>query len=186
MPQKSSRTQSQRTKALRAGGSLAVAGVLALGLVACGDDAKDAKSKAESAVSSLGSQAKDAVNNATAQAGAAASSAKEAVSQATASAGAAMSSIKDGADAAGDVTVGATATDGDGRTTAPLTVANKTDKEADYSIQVNFRDAGGNLLDSVVVSEKDIKAGATGTATARSNRGLEGEIKAEVARALRH
>ncbi|WP_435975150.1 hypothetical protein [Streptomyces sp. Qhu_M48] len=96
-----------------------------------------------------------------------------------------MSEIKDGVNATGDVTAGATGTDGD-RTVAEITATNPKDANADYTILVTFRDADGNFLDSVVLSIDGVAPGASKTGTARSTRTLSGEPKAEIGQALRH
>ncbi|MEU9861800.1 hypothetical protein AB0D99_13050 [Streptomyces sp. NPDC047971] len=115
--------------------------------------------------------------------------AQDVVSSATAAAASAaqekMNQVKDGVNATGDVKAGPTKADGD-RTTVELTATNPTDKNADYTILVNFRDDGGNLLDAVVVNIDAVGPGASKTGTARSNRTLSGETTAEVQQALRH
>ncbi|MFF3316742.1 hypothetical protein ACFYV5_14670 [Streptomyces sp. NPDC003035] len=96
-----------------------------------------------------------------------------------------MDQVKDGVNAAGDVKAGPTKADGD-RTIAEITATNPQDKNADYTIMVNFRDSGGGLLDSVVVTIGGVEPGKSKTGTARSNRTLSGETTAEVGQALRH
>ncbi|WP_434592842.1 hypothetical protein [Streptomyces sp. A5-4] len=124
-------------------------------------------------------KAKDTAASATAKAG-------DAVASATAAASDKMAEVKDGTDAKGEVKAGATKASGD-RTSAQVTVDNGTDETHDYTITVNFRDAaGGNLLDAVVVRVKDVAPGKSTDATARSNRTLKGNIKAEIGAALRH
>ncbi|WP_030694081.1 hypothetical protein [Streptomyces globisporus] len=113
----------------------------------------------------------------------------EIVSSATAAVASAaqekMNEVKDGVNATGDVRAGDTRADGD-RTVAEITATNPKDKNADYTILVNFRDGEGNLLDSVVLNIDAVPPGKSKTGTARSNRTLSGETKAEVAQALRH
>jgi hypothetical protein len=99
----------------------------------------------------------------------AASRAGDALASATAEAGRRFDDISGGVDAKRDVTLGRTATDGDGRTTAEA-----------------FTDREGNLLDTVVATVRDVPAGDERSATARSNRGLNGDVKAEVERAVRY
>lgn len=115
--------------------------------------------------------------------------AQDIVSSATAAAASAaqeqMNKVKDGVNATGDVKSGPTKVDGD-RTTAELTATNPTDKNADYTIWVNFRDGGGNLLDAVVMNINGVEPGKSKAGTARSNRTLTGETTAEVQQALRH
>ncbi|MFJ1702080.1 hypothetical protein [Kitasatospora sp. NPDC088346] len=55
-----------------------------------------------------------------------------------------------------------------------------------YTIQVNFTDQSGNVLDVVVLSVPEVTAGGTAQATATSNRNLSGTVKADVASALRY
>ncbi|MEU9701904.1 hypothetical protein [Streptomyces sp. NPDC047981] len=96
-----------------------------------------------------------------------------------------MNEVKDGVNATEEVKAGPTKVDGD-RTTAEITATNPQDKSADYTVMVNFRDSGGNLLDAVVLNIDGVEAGKSKSGTARSNRTLSGETKAEVAQALRH
>ncbi|SED01864.1 hypothetical protein [Streptomyces sp. TLI_105] len=96
-----------------------------------------------------------------------------------------MNQVKDGVNATGDVRAGATRVDGD-RTVAEITATNPKDKNADYTIMVNFRDTDGNFLDSVVLNIDGVEPGKSKTGTARSNRTLSGGTKAEIAQALRH
>ncbi|MER8046800.1 hypothetical protein [Streptomyces sp. NPDC094032] len=111
------------------------------------------------------------------------------VSSATAAAASAaqekMNEVKDGVNATGDVNAGATSQDGD-RTVAEITATNPKDKTADYTVWVNFRDPGGNLLDSVVLNIDGVAAGTSKSGTARSNRTLTGDTKAEIQQAVRH
>lgn len=111
------------------------------------------------------------------------------VSSATAAAASAaqekMNEIKGGVNANDDVTAGPTSTDGD-RTVAEITATNPKDKTADYTVWVNFRDPGGNLLDAVVLNIDGVDAGKSKSGTARSNRTLTGDTKAEIQQAVRH
>ncbi|MEU1230970.1 hypothetical protein [Streptomyces sp. NPDC005828] len=113
----------------------------------------------------------------------------EIVSSATAAVASAaqekMNEVKDGVNATGDVSAGATSTDGD-RTVAEITATNPKDKTADYTILVTFRDADGNLLDAVVLNIDGVEPGKSKTGTARSNRTLSNATKAEITQALRH
>ncbi|MEU8757629.1 hypothetical protein [Streptomyces sp. NPDC048659] len=111
------------------------------------------------------------------------------VSSATAAAASAaqqkMDEVKDGVNATGDVKAGPTSADGD-RTVAEITATNPKDKTADYTVWVNFRDSGGNLLDAVVLNIDGVEAGKSKSGTARSNRNLTGDTKAEIQQAVRH
>ncbi|MFI6644232.1 hypothetical protein [Streptomyces sp. NPDC050504] len=170
------RTTRTRTAVSAAVTTAALAALLALTATGCSDE--DVQ------------KAKDGVASATAKAGEVASSATakvgEAVASATAAAASKMAEVKDGVDAKGDVKVdGATKADGD-RTAAGVTATNSTDKSADYTLTVRFRDSGGNLLDTVVLNIDGVEAGKSKTGTARSNRTLSGATTAEVGQALRH
>ncbi|WAZ22990.1 FxLYD domain-containing protein [Streptomyces cinnabarinus] len=92
--------------------------------------------------------------------------------------------IKNGVDAKDAVTLGDPVTDG--RATVPVTVENTADSAKSFAVQVDFTDSGGNRLDVVVVTISDVQPGESKEATARSNRDLTGEVKAEVARAVRY
>ncbi|MBD0708982.1 MULTISPECIES: hypothetical protein [unclassified Streptomyces] len=96
-----------------------------------------------------------------------------------------MNEIKDGVNATKDVSAGPARADGD-RTVADVTAANPKDEKADYTVLVTFRDAQGNFLDSVVLGIDGVPPHGSKTGTARSNRTLSGEIKADVSQALRH
>ncbi|MDV5146855.1 hypothetical protein R1T08_22345 [Streptomyces sp. SBC-4] len=113
----------------------------------------------------------------------------EVVSSATAAAASAaeekMNEVKDGINATGDVKAGTTSADGD-RTVVEITATNPQDKNADYTVMVNFRDDSGNLLDAVVLNINGVEPGASKSGTARSNRTLSGATTAEIAQALRH
>ncbi|MFF0286029.1 hypothetical protein [Streptomyces sp. NPDC005262] len=117
------------------------------------------------------------------------SKAASAVASVAASASAAaqekLQGFKNGVDAGKDVSVGAVAEQG-GRASTKITVTNSTDSAKSYIVQINFRDPGGNLLDSTVVTVDDVRPGTPKDATARSNRTLAGDVTAEVGRALRH
>lgn len=155
----------------RGASAVLVAMVVAATATACSDDGDSASStasKAASAASSLASRGTDAV------------------ASATAAAGDKLNSFKDGVNASGDVTVGAPDTDKDGRATAKITVRNGTDASRSYAVQINFRDANGNLLDTSVVTVDDVASKGSKDATARSNRKLEGDVKTEVGKVLRH
>ncbi|MFI8517566.1 hypothetical protein ACIGEZ_07030 [Streptomyces sp. NPDC085481] len=152
------RTRSRTRTRTRSVSAAAALLALGLGLVLTGcDEAKDT--------------AGDIVSSATA---AVASAAQEQ-----------MNKVKDGVNATADVKAGATSTDGD-RTVAEITATNPLDKTADYTVMVNFRDQDGNLLDVVVLNIDDVAPGKSASGTARSNRTLSGDTKAEVAQALRH
>ncbi len=82
--------------------------------------------------------------------------------------------------------LGAVATESDGKLAVPLTVTNHGTQAGKYTIQVNFNDASGNLLDATVVSVPEVAVGATAQATARSNRSLNGPVTPVVENALRY
>jgi len=96
-----------------------------------------------------------------------------------------LDEIKGGVDVKSDVKLGTPGTDG-GRATVEVTAANTTDSTRSFAVQVDFTDASGNRLDTVVLTVSDVAGDKSGTATARSNRDLSGEVKTEVARAVRY
>ncbi|MCX4914319.1 hypothetical protein [Streptomyces sp. NBC_00687] len=162
---------------------LAVAAVvsLAASLTACSDDSSpsDAASQAASAASRAASAASRAASAAT-QAG-------DSLASATAEAGRKFDEFKNGADAKDEVkTDGSASADSDGRATVKVTASNPTSSARSYVVQVDFRDTGGNLLDTTVVTVDDVAANGSKDATARSNRALTGDVDATVARAVRH
>lgn len=142
------------------------------------DVASDVASRAASAAASVGGRVTDAASSA-------ASRASSAVASATAAAEQKLNGVKDGVNAKDEVKLSAPTTDG-GRTTTRITVDNTADATKSFAVQVNFTDGGGNLLDTVVVTVSDVAAGKSGTATARSNRTLSGEVKTEIGTALRY
>ncbi|MCX4737857.1 hypothetical protein [Streptomyces antibioticus] len=148
----------------------------ATALTGCSDD------DTPSSVSSAASQAASAAESLGREAASAASSA---FASATAEAGRKLDEIQDGVDVKSDVKLGTPGTDG-GRATVEVTATNTADSMKSFAVQVDFTDSSGNRLDAVVVTVSDVAAGADGTATARSNRDLSGEVKAEVARAVRY
>ncbi|WP_406456125.1 hypothetical protein OH768_21975 [Streptomyces sp. NBC_01622] len=129
--------------------------------------ASKAASAASSAAASLASQGSDAL------------------ASATAAAGKKLDEIKNGTDVKNDVTLGTPDTSS-GRATVKVTARNTADSTKSFAVQVNFRDTGGNLLDTAVVTLSDVAARKDGTGSASSNRSLSGEVRAEVGRALRY
>ncbi|SDO06959.1 hypothetical protein SAMN04487981_108128 [Streptomyces sp. cf386] len=115
-----------------------------------------------------------------------ASKAASAFDSATAEAGRQLDDIKGGIDAKDAVKLAEPKTDSDGRTTVEVTADNTTDATRSFAVQINFRDEDDNLLDATVVTVSDVPGGESGKGTARSTRQLSGEIRAEVARALRY
>ncbi|MEU9588407.1 FxLYD domain-containing protein [Streptomyces sp. NPDC048193] len=132
------------------------------------DPASAAVSRAASAASSLASEGSDALASATAEAGRW------------------LDDITSGADVTGDVAAGTPRTDADGRTTVGITVRNTADATKSFAVQLNLTDPDGTLLDTVVVTVDDVPAGGSGHATARSSHDLSGQVRAEVAHAVRY
>ncbi|MFJ6988259.1 MULTISPECIES: FxLYD domain-containing protein [unclassified Streptomyces] len=164
---------------------LCLAAVTALTGCSDGDSPSSVASGAASAASRAASAGESAASRAASAAESLASRAPEALASATAEVGRKLDDIKDGADAASDVKTGTPKADGD-RSTVEVTATNTDDATRSFAVQVDFTDAGGNLLDTVLVTVPDVGAGGSGTATARSNRDLQGEVKAKVGRAVRY
>ncbi|GGX14663.1 hypothetical protein [Streptomyces lomondensis] len=159
-----------RTRRATGGAALApaLAAVLAV-LAGCGGDSPaDTARRAESAAESLASRASEAVESATAEAERR------------------LDDIRDGIDVKDDVRLGAVAVGSDGRARVEVTVRNTDAAARSFAVQVDFTDPGGGLLDTVVVTVHDVPADGSGTVTARSTHDLSGEVRAEVARALRY
>ncbi|MFI6983139.1 hypothetical protein ACIBSV_31645 [Embleya sp. NPDC050154] len=162
------------SKYVRTVGALSIAAALALTSAACSDDNDgngDGKSVPTAAISS-------ALNSA-------GSEARDALSSASAAAASKLKEIKGGLDATADASVGSIRADGD-RTVAEVTVVNNTSKTVDYTLSVEFRDAGGKLLDTIVMNIDDVEAGTQAKGTAKSNRKLTDPNKAEIGHAVRH
>ena len=157
-----------RTRWATGGAALALA--LSAALTGCGGDysPSDAASKAESAVGSI------------------ASGASEAVESATAEAGRRLDDIQDGIDVKGDVRIGTPVTGSDGRVRAEVTVRNTDDSTRSFAVQVDFKDSGGGLVDTAIVTVDHVQAGESATATARSTPDLSGDVRTDVARAERY
>ncbi|WP_265568349.1 hypothetical protein [Streptomyces hygroscopicus] len=115
-----------------------------------------------------------------------ASQAGSALASATAEAGRRLAGIKGAVNAKGEVKLGTVTSDAAGHKVVPVTVTNSTSKTRTYAVQVDFRDSGGNLLDTVVVTVDNVAAGASKNATATSNRALSGNVTVDVARAVRY
>ncbi|MEU5977423.1 FxLYD domain-containing protein [Streptomyces sp. NPDC047315] len=148
---------------------------LAAGAAAC------SSSPSESA-SSAASKAISAASSAVASVGAQATGA---IASATASAQKKLDDIKGGVNAADEVSLTDQATK-DGYATVKVTARNTADSTKSFAVQVNYRDASGNLLDAAVVTVSDVSAGQSKDATAQSNRKLTGEVKTEVGTAVRY
>lgn len=172
------RTRPARTAALTATCAAALLGLTVL--TGCSDE--DSPSGVASRAASAAESARD---EATAAASSLASRATEGFASATAEAGRRLDEIKGGTEAKDDVKAGPAKTDGD-RTTAEVTATNTDGTTRSFSVQVDFTDQDGTWRDTVVVTVSDVPAGKSGTATARSNRQLSGEVKAEVKRAVRY
>jgi hypothetical protein len=155
----------------------AVVALGSTGLTGCSGN--NGTSSTASKAASVGAQATSAVASL-------ASQASEAIASATAEAGRRLGEVKNGVDAKDAVKLGTPSTDADGRTTVQVTADNTAGSTKSFAVQVDFKDQSGNLLDTVVVTVKDVPAGKSGTATARSNRKLSGAVKTEVGTALRY
>ncbi|MFD9728890.1 hypothetical protein [Streptomyces sp. NPDC059072] len=145
---------------------VAVLAALATATTGCSNDGtpSDVASKAASAVQSAGAELEAAAGEAKKK----------------------LDSVKDGADAKSDVRLGTPSKDSEGHSTVPVTVSNTAKDQKSFAVQVNFRDTGGNLLDTVVVTVSDVAPAATGQGTARSTRSLSGDVRANVGTALRY
>ncbi|MEV6160357.1 hypothetical protein AB0L71_00230 [Streptomyces sp. NPDC052052] len=138
------------------------------------------------AACSGGGEVSSTASGAASAAASAASKGADVLASATAAAGEKLKGIKNGVNAKSDVKVATPAVASDGRATAKVAVTNSADSTKSYAVQINFTDAHGNLLDTVVVTVDDVGPKATKDATASSNRKLSGPLKADVATAVRH
>ncbi|MCQ4207130.1 hypothetical protein M4J07_003472 [Streptomyces longispororuber] len=143
----------------RAVGATVLAAALAVGVAGCSDSdtsPSDAASKAADVLASATAEAQDKIDE-----------------------------FKNGVDAKGDVKLGDVTKDGD-RATVPVTATNGASSTKSYLVLVSFKDSGGNTLDTVALNVNGVEAGTSKEATARSHRSLDGDITADVTRALRH
>ncbi|WP_328398588.1 hypothetical protein OHS70_17600 [Streptomyces sp. NBC_00390] len=161
-----------------------LAALVATGTAGCTDDGSPSgtASKAASALESAASAAESA-GSAIASA---ASQAPEVLASATAEARKQLDAIKDGIDAKDEVTLGKPSTGSEGHATVQVSARNTDTSARSFTVQVDFQDSNGKLLDTVVVTLNDVAAGKTGQGTARSTRKMSGAITAKVGRALRY
>ncbi|MEU3721708.1 hypothetical protein [Streptomyces sp. NPDC031705] len=160
-----------------AAGGVALA-VVALGAAGCsgGDGTPSGTvSSAASAVKSAG----EAVSSAAAEAGRAAESAAAVARDK-------LAAVKDGADAKDQVSLGPVATGADGYATVPVTVRNTDEGTKSFAVQVEFADESGTLLDTVVVTVRDVAGKGAGEGSARSTHKLSGTVTARTGTALRY
>ena len=165
--------------------AVAAAAIGATALVGCSSSGtasstvSSVASAAQSAISAAASAASSAVASGAGQLGSAAASAEAAASSA-------IASVKGGLDAKDDVAVGPVTIEADGKAQATLTVTDHASQSGKYTVQVNFTDESGNVLDAAVVNVPEVAAGQSTQATVRSNRNLSGGVLAAVIRAVRY
>ena len=157
---------------LRTAAAVGTALLLGAALSGCGSGSGGSVSSAASAVQSAASGV--------------VSQGAAALASASAAASSALARVKDGLDAKNHVKLGGTTTDPDGRTSVEVSVTNTDSSTRDFVITVNFRDSGGNTLDTSVLTIKGVAAGGSGKGTAHSNRTLQGTVTAGVGAALRY
>ncbi|MDH6574941.1 hypothetical protein [Kitasatospora sp. MAP5-34] len=109
-----------------------------------------------------------------------------AVASAESAASSAFASIKGGLDAKTDIELGTVVTGSDGRSDVPITVTNHGTQSYRYTVQINFDDQSGNLVDTVIVNVPEVVAAGTAQAAARSNRNLPSPVTAKVGNAVRY
>ncbi|OIK23289.1 hypothetical protein [Streptomyces malaysiense] len=158
----------------RRGASGAVLALVMMSAAGCGGGSQNSPTPAEQAASAASAAASLA------------SRGGDALASATAEAGRRLAEAKGGLNAKDQVSLGAVTLDGDGRATTSVTVRNTASSAKSFAVQVNFTDGGGNLLDVVVLTVDNVAAHASGRGTARGNRKLHGEVRADVGTALRY
>ncbi|MFD8281016.1 hypothetical protein ACFV47_17725 [Streptomyces solisilvae] len=114
------------------------------------------------------------------------SRASAAIASARASAQAQLDKIKGGSQARREVKAGRVTHDSAGRALAPLTVTNGGRHTAGYAVEVNFRNASGDLVDAVLLRLTKVPPNKPTRPTARSHRRLTGRITAQVGTAVRY
>lgn len=181
----------RRTRRVLAPAVLLVGAAL-LGTAGCSSSSSNKVSSEVSAAESLASRGAGAANSIASQAASGASALSSlagglssSAASAEAAASSAMAKVK-GLDASGDVKLGSVSTGSDGHTDVPLTVTNHQTQAQQYTIQVDFKDSTGKLLDVAVVSVPSVAAGQSAQATARSTHTLSGTVTASVANAVRY
>ncbi|WP_149548026.1 FxLYD domain-containing protein [Streptomyces marokkonensis] len=128
----------------------------------------------------------DEGNGAGPPASSAASRATEVWESATAEAGRGLEEFTRGLDVRDDVSLGAPTVPADGRASVEVTVRNTDDSARSFLVQVDFRDADGDLVDVALVTVDDVAAGGSAQATARGTHDLSFDARPEVARAVRY
>jgi hypothetical protein len=190
-------TAPRRLRARTAPLVLATGAVLCLGpvLTGCSESTKTATSSAASSalaaahslVNSIGSQAgSQAASVASSALSAAATAGTSALASAQSAAASAFASATGGVDARENVTLGGATSTADGKLQVPVTVVNHGHGSARYTVQVAFKDTGGNLQDTVALTLGPVAEGQTGTGTATSHRALPSGTAVSVAAALRY
>ncbi|MGW1590786.1 hypothetical protein [Streptomyces sp. NPDC002386] len=160
----------------RGAAGVVLAGVVAVTAAGCSDSGSGNTSGAASKAASAASSAASSL----------ASKGADALASASAEARQKLDGVKNGVKAKDDVTLGTPAAAGDGKVTVKVSARNTASSAKSFAVQVNFTDQSGNLRDVTVVTLKDVAAGSTGEATARSNRKLTGDVRAVVNAALRY
>ncbi|QDY77977.1 hypothetical protein FQU76_17340 [Streptomyces qinzhouensis] len=156
---------------------------LAAGVAACGNN--NSPSSVASGIASVASGAASVASGAASAASSIGAKATGAAASASASAQQKIDEIKGGVNVKNDVTLAAPAVK-DGHSTVDVTARNTADSTKTFTVKVDYKDTSGNLLDTVVVTLSDVPAGQSKSATAQSNRKLTGEVKTDVAQAVRH
>ncbi|WKE72998.1 hypothetical protein [Streptomyces sp. WP-1] len=158
----------------RRGAAGAVLALVMVSAAGCGNGSPHSPSPAERAASAASAAASLA------------SRGGDALASASAEAGRGLDEAKGGLNAKDQVRLGAVTLGGDGRATATVTARNTASSAKSFAVQVNFTDGHGNLVDVVVLTVRNVAAHASGHGTARGNRRLRGEVRANVGTALRY
>lgn len=169
-------------RGVRATGAALLAAALAVGAAGCSGNSNSGSS---STASKVASKASEAASEAASKAASKASEAGDAVASATASAGKKFNEIKNGVNAKDDVKLGSVASQ-NGYASVPVTVTNDATSTKSFLVQVDFKNSGGDRVDTVALTVSDVAAGKSKDVTAHSNRSLGETVTADVARALQH
>ncbi|WP_217514768.1 hypothetical protein [Streptomyces lunaelactis] len=139
----------------------ALAALLAVGLTACGGDDDSSGPATPSRTGSAASPPRETASSSPRSKEDFEASVSAEAARIRASASAALADAPGQGNAMADVSQGGVPTSRtDGKRAALVRVTNSTDEKAFYSVQVDFADADGKTLDSVVLGFADVAPGA--------------------------
>ncbi|MEV8319234.1 hypothetical protein AB0Q95_34255 [Streptomyces sp. NPDC059900] len=210
MPPIRNRRSARRGPVMSAALTLAASVTAAAALVACGSDndapssdgsrtaAPDASSFSEKTASPLESKASEAAESARASASEAEASASERADEFEASVSAdteranqaaenALKDVDGRGNAMSDVSMtGKPRSETGGVLASVVTFTNRTDKKADFAVQVDFRDSSGKTVETRYIGTQDLEPGKRAQRYAISHEPPEPKLTAKLVKAQRY